>query len=243
MSRTEIVVHPSSELLAEAAAARLITTLIDLQVPGHIPAVALTGGTIGIATLTAVAASPARDAVDWSRVEIYWGDERFVPADDSDRNAGQARAALLDQLPLDPARVHPIAASDGEFGDDPDDAAAAYARLLPTSFDLVLLGTGPEGHVASVFPDSPAVHDTGAVTAVRDCPKPPPTRISLTLATIQAAREVWMLVSGAEKAEAVAAAIGGVSEVAVPAAGAVGSSITRWLLDPAAASAIGTTSG
>jgi 6-phosphogluconolactonase len=232
---TRIVVHPDPELLSEAVAARLITTLVDLQATGAVPTVALTGGTIGIASLGKVAASPARDAVDWSRVEIYWGDERFVPHDDPERNSGQARTALLDQVPLDPARVHEMAPSDGEFGSDVDSAAAAYARLIPAAFDLVILGMGPEGHVASVFPDSPAVHSTDPVVAVRDCPKPPPTRISLTLPTIRTAAQVWFICSGSEKAEAVGRAVGGHPEVEVPAAGAIGREATWWLLDRDAA--------
>jgi 6-phosphogluconolactonase len=238
MSRTEIVVHSSAELLAAAAAARLVTRLIDRQAAGDIPAVALTGGGTGIAVLEQLAASPARDAVDWSRVEIYWGDERFVPAADPERNAGQAWTALLDRLPLDPDRVHEMAASDGEFGDDMDAAAAAYAGVLPESFDVVLLGMGPEGHVASVFPDSPAVRDNRPVVAVRDCPKPPPNRISLTLQTIRTADEVWMLVAGDGKAHAVERAVGGAPESDLPAAGALGMSVTRWLLDPGAASGL-----
>lgn len=238
MSRTEIVVHSSAELLAAAAAARLVTRLIDRQAAGDIPAVALTGGGTGIAVLEQLAASPARDAVDWSRVEIYWGDERFVPAADPERNAGQAWTALLDRLPLDPGRVHEMAASDGEFGDDMDAAAAAYAGGLPESFDVVLLGMGPEGHVASVFPDSPAVRDNRPVVAVRDCPKPPPNRISLTLPTIRTADEVWMLVAGDGKADAVERAVGGAPESDLPAAGALGMSVTRWLLDPGAASGL-----
>ncbi|MDQ2848173.1 MAG: 6-phosphogluconolactonase [Actinomycetota bacterium] len=233
---TEIVVHPNADLLAAAAAARLIGKLVDVQAVGRIPAVALTGGGAGIATLAQLNVSAARDAVDWSRVEIYWGDERFVPAADPDRNAGQARTALLDHVPLDPARVHEMAASDGEFGDDVDAAAAAYVATLPAALDLVLLGMGPEGHAASVFPHSPALTDNRPVVAVRDCPKPPPTRISLTLPTIRTADEVWMLVGGAEKSEAVASALAGAAEEDVPVAGATGRSVTRWLLDPGSAS-------
>ena len=102
-------------------------------------------------------ASPARDAIDWRRVEIFWGDERFVPAADAERNEKQAREALLDHLTLDPARVHAMAASDGEFGDDVDAAAAAYGDILDgrDGLDLVMLGMGDEGHVASIFPESP----------------------------------------------------------------------------------------
>ena len=156
--------------------------------PGGFPAIALTGGGVGTKVLVDLNASPARDAVDWRRVEIFWGDERFVPADDPDRNEKQARDALLDHVPVDPARVHAMAPSDGEFGDDVDAAAAAYAALIDArdGLDVVMLGMGGEGHVASIFPESPAVYDTRPVVAVRNCPKPPPTRVSLTLPTIRA---------------------------------------------------------
>lgn len=235
---TEIVMHSTADMLAATTAARLVTRLIDLQSAGRIPTVALTGGGVGIGTLAQVASSPARDAVDWRRVEIYWGDERFVPGDDPERNEKQARQALLDHVDVDPSRVHPMAPSDGEFGGDVDAAADAYAALLARHdrLDLVLLGMGPEGHVASVFPESPAVYDDRRVVAVRNCPKPPPTRISLTLPTIRSATEVWLLVGGEAKAGAVAMALGGAGEVALPAAGATGTARTLWLLDRAAAS-------
>jgi 6-phosphogluconolactonase len=232
-----IVVHHDAQRLAAAAAARLITRLIDLQADGLIPAVALTGGGVGTATLRAISESPARDAVDWRAVEIFWGDERFVPADSDERNEKQARAALLDHLDLNPDLVHPIAASDGAFGDDVDAAAAAYAELMGgrAPLDIVLLGMGGEGHVASIFPHSPALGATGAAVAVRNCPKPPPTRVSLTLGTIRSAAEVWLLVSGEVKADAVGQALGGATAEDVPAAGAVGEVATLWLLDRAAA--------
>lgn len=237
-----VVVHPDAEVLVAAAAARVLTALADVQADGHVPAIALTGGGVGIGTLAAIATSPARDSVDWSRVEIYWGDERFVPGDSDDRNEKQAREALLDRLDLDPARVHPMAASDGAFGADVDAAAAAYAAALAerrAPLDLVLLGMGPEGHVASVFPHSDAVGSSAPVVAVRNCPKPPPTRVSLTLPTIRTAAEVWLLVAGEGKADAVAAALGGADEVDVPSAGATGRVRTLWLLDRAAASGLG----
>ena len=237
MSTPEVVVHRNADLLAAAAAARLVTRLVDAQADGRIPSVVLTGGGTGIGVLTAIRDSPARDAVDWRRVEIFWGDERFVAADDDERNEKQARAALLDGVPLDPARVHAMAPSDGEFGADVDSAAAAYADLLGdrSGFDVLLLGMGPEGHVASVFPESPAVHDDRSVVAVRNCPKPPPTRISLTLPTIRTATEVWIMTTGGEKAAAVAMALGGAGEVAVPAAGATGRARTLFLLDQGSA--------
>ena len=234
----QVVIHSSAEMLAATTAARLVTRLVDLQSAGRVPAIALTGGGAGTSTLQHLAGSPAVDAVDWRRVEFFWGDERFVPAADVQRNEKQARDALLDQIDVDPARVHAMAASDGEFGDDVDAAAEAYAALLEgrDGFDVVMLGLGGEGHVASIFPESPAVYDDRAVVAVRNCPKPPPTRISLTLPTIRTATEVWIITEGAAKAGAVALALGGAGEVAVPAAGAVGRSRTLWLLDREAAS-------
>ena len=234
----ELVVHKNLDLLAAATAARLVTKLVDGQSAGRIPSIALTGGGTGIAVLSALYNSPSRDAVDWHRVEIFWGDERFVPADSDDRNEKQARAALLDRLPVDPARVHAMAPSDGEFGGDVDAAADAYAEIVDRieGFDVVMLGVGPEGHVASIFPESPAVYDDRTVIAVRNCPKPPPTRISLTLPTIRTANEVWLMTAGKEKAGAIAMAFGGAGEVALPAAGAVGTARTLFLLDQAAAS-------
>ena len=134
-----------------------------------------------------------------------------------------------------------MAASDGEFGADVDAAAAAYAVVVgeQPSFDVVMLGIGPEGHVASIFPDSPAVHDDRTVVAVRDCPKPPPTRISLTLPTIRTAAQVWIVTAGEGKAQAVAEALAGAGEVSLPAAGAVGTERTLYLLDQAAAGELG----
>jgi 6-phosphogluconolactonase len=101
-----------------------------------------------------------------------------------------------------------------------------------------MLGIGPEGHVASIFPDSPAAHAGGTVVAVRDSPKPPPTRISLTFGALQAAREVWILASGAEKSDAVAVALSGAGPVQLPAVGARGRQRTLFLLDSAAAAKV-----
>lgn len=241
MSDPETVIYGGQELLAAATAARLVTSIVDTQAVRGTASVVLTGGRTGTAVLEQLRAAPARDAVDWSRVDFYWGDERFLPSGHPDRNETQARVALLDHVPVAPERVHAMAPSDGEFGDDPEAAAAAYAELLASaaadgypapSFDVCLLGVGEEGHTASIFPDSPAVHETRrSVVAVRDCPKPPPIRVSLTLPTIRHSAEVWLMTTGEAKAEAVAAALGGAGEVALPAAGARGRRRTLWLLD------------
>ena len=245
MSGLTVVVHKDAALLAEAVAARLLTRLVDAQAQRGRASVVLTGGSVGIASLEAVRRAPARAAVDWSRVDVWWGDERFVAADSDERNELQARRALLDHVPLDPARVHPMGALDGPDGEDVDAAARRYADELLTAaaddhdvplFDVLLLGMGGEGHIASIFPESPAAHEERTAFGVHGCPKPPPTRVSLGFRAIQEAREVWVVAAGAEKATAAAMALGGAGQVQVPAAGARGRSQTLWLLDEAAAS-------
>jgi 6-phosphogluconolactonase len=242
----EVIVHRDPMLLARAVAARMITRLVDVQAARGTASVVLTGGGIGIATLEAVRESPAVNAVEWDRLDVWWGDERFVPDNDDERNEKQARQALLDHVPVDPARIFPMGPSDGP-DPEPEGAAERYAELLRQhatpedhgpvpSFDVLLLGIGPEGHTASIFPESPAVYDTRPVIAVHGCPKPPPTRVSLSLPTIRAAREVWVIVAGEDKAEAAQMSLSGAGEVQMPAAGAIGKSRTLWLLDDAAAS-------
>jgi 6-phosphogluconolactonase len=248
-SAPAVVVHRDGDLLADAVAARLVTRLVDAQAATGTASVVLTGGGIGTAVLAHLAASPARDAVDWDRLDIWWGDERFLPSGDPERNETGARAALLDHVDLDPARVHPMPPSDGPDGPDPEAAARRYAEWLAAatrpedhgdvpSFDVLLLGVGPDGHIASLFPDHPAVHDERPVVAVRGSPKPPPVRLTLTFPAINTARDVWFVVSGDDKAAAVRLALSGAGPLAVPAAGAHGRSRTLWLLDAAAAADI-----
>ncbi|SFC81325.1 6-phosphogluconolactonase [Streptomyces aidingensis] len=244
----QLVVHRDAPLMAQAAAARLITRVVDAQAARGAASVVLTGGRNGTALLAALAGSPARDAVDWSRLDLWWGDERFLPAGDPGRNDTQARAALLDRVGPDPARVHPMPApGGGPWGDDADAAAGAYAAELAAAcaseehgpvptFDVLLLGVGPDAHVASLFPEHPGVRERQrTVVGVHGSPKPPPTRISLTLPAVRAAREVWLLAAGADKAKAVALALSGAGELQAPAAGAYGRRRTLWLLDRPAA--------
>jgi 6-phosphogluconolactonase len=250
MTTPQVVVYPNAELLAAATAARLVTRLVDAQAAKGSASLVLTGGGTGTAILEHLRAAPARDAIDWSRVDLYWSDERFLPSGDPERNETQARAALLDHVPVAPERVHPMAASDGPFGNDPEAAADAYAELLAAAarpedhgpvptFDVLLLGVGGEGHVSSIFPASPAVYETErTVVAVHGCPKPPPIRITFTLPAIRRAAEVWLTTTGPTKAAAVAMAVGGAGEIQVPAAGARGQRRTLWLLDKPAATKV-----
>ena len=247
MPTPDIAVHANPDVLGAAVAARLVTKLVDLQAGGNTPKIVLTGGGTGIAVLEQLRASVARDAVDWGKVEFYWGDERFLPPGDPERNETQARDALLDHVPVDQAKVFAMGADTGTGPAGAEAAAEAYAEVLRQAarpedhgpvpmFDVLMLGMGGEGHTASVFPHSPAVYETErTVVAVHGCPKPPPTRVSLTLPAIRRAAEVWIMTTGEEKAAAVAMALGGAGEVAIPVAGAQGRRRTRWLLDRSAA--------
>ena len=207
MSPPEVIVHHDAGLLAKAVAARLVTKLVDVQAAAGRASLVLTGGGIGTAVLAELAAAPARDAVDWRHLDIWWGDERFLPGGDQERNEAGAEQALLRHLDMAPGRVHRMPGTDGPDGPDPEAAAARYAVELRDAarpedhgpvpgFDVLLLGIGPEGHVASLFPGMPALYADRSVVAVRGAPKPPPTRLTLTLPSVCSAREVWVLAAG-----------------------------------------------
>jgi 6-phosphogluconolactonase len=241
MSETLVLVAPDPGVLASSVVARLVTKIIDAQALRGSAHVVLTGGRIAARVLQTVRELPAAEMIDWSRVDLWWGDERYLPAGDPDRNDTQARAALLDALPLEAGRVHAMPATDDPEGDDPQAAAARYAAELAAAarpgqtlphFDVLMLGVGEDGHVASIFPGHPSFDETGVTAAVHDSPKPPPTRITLTLPTIRTAEEVWLIAAGPDKTDSVAAAIGGAE---LPAAAATGTAKTIWLLDAEAA--------
>ncbi|WP_328355537.1 6-phosphogluconolactonase [Mycobacterium sp. NBC_00419] len=236
--------YPDTDALVAAAGDRLVGAITGAIAARGRALIVLTGGGTGIGLLKHVGAHD--DDVDWSKVHLFWGDERYVPAADDERNDKQAREALLDHIAIPEANIHPMASSDGEFGDDLDAAAADYATVLAEIaepgepapvFDVHLLGMGGEGHVNSLFPHSAAtLETTRLVVGVEDSPKPPPRRITLTLPAVQRSREVWLVVSGEAKADAVAEAICGAQPADIPAAGAVGRDATVWLLDTTAAS-------
>lgn len=248
MTAPLVVVHPDAETLATATAARLLLRLMEAQ-SVHSPVhVALTGGSMGARVLAAAACSPIRDAVDWSVVHVWWGDERFLPPGDPERNETQAREALLDALPLPVENVH-AAPPPGPGISTPEESAVAYAAELARyasqgddagaavpAFDVLLLGVGPDGHVASLFPGSDALDVVDRATVgVSDSPKPPPQRVSLTLPAIETAQEVWLVVAGPDKAPAVRRALEGAGPAEIPAAAVRGRRRTLWLLDVEAA--------
>jgi 6-phosphogluconolactonase len=243
-------VHRDADLLAQAVAARLVTRLVDACAAADSASLVLTGGGIGTRVLSELAAAPARDAIDWRRVDIWWGDERFLPAGDPERNETAARAALLDHIDTSPDRIHPMPPSDGPDGDNPEAAAERYAGWLRAaarpedhgdvpSFDVLMLGIGPDAHVASMFPGQPALYEEKrTVVAVHGAPKPPPTRLTLTRPAINAARDAWIIASGSDKAAAVRLALSEAGPIQVPAASVRGRQQTLFLLDRAAAAEV-----
>ena len=210
----EFVVFETPEDVAESAAAEIASALAE-----GARTLVLAGGTTPKRCYELLTHSE----VTWGRVTILFGDERCVPPDHPDSNYRMAREALLDRVA--PGSVHRIA---GELG--PDEAAELYSRVIAplAPLDVVLLGAGEDGHTASLFPGHPEVSAQGWAVGVRNAPKPPPDRVSLTLPALQGARKVLILAAGAGKAEAVALAKRGV----VPSGMIAGA---RWLIDRAAA--------
>ncbi len=239
MTDPELVQHENPDALADDVAERLLIVLADAQSAGRTPHVALTGGSIADKIHAAIARVSAYSRVDWRNVALWWGDERFVAPDDPDRNALQAREAMLDALDLDPANVHEMPST--ATAASPDEGAEAYAEELRVhgadQFDVVLLGLGGDGHVASLFPGFAQLDvDDRIAVGVTGSPKPPPERISLTYPALNRTREIWFVVAGEEKAEAVARSIHGADRHEVPATGAHGQERTIWFVDDAAAS-------
>ena len=236
-----VEVHESRSDLATSVAGAFLRLLTVLQASGDVPSIALTGGTIADEIHREIVRLAPGTEVDWSRVEFFWGDERFVAPDSDDRNSRAVRADFLDLVGVDPARVHEMPST--ADAPDVDAAAMSYAdevRAVGSGrFALVMLGVGPDGHVASLFPGFPQL-DVGdrIAVGVTGSPKPPPERVSLTFAALNRADEVWFVVSGSGKAAAVAAALGGADVHEIPAAGVTGREETTWFLDREAASAL-----
>ena len=241
-----VLVHPDKSSLAGSVAARFITKIIDVIEEQEFAHVCLTGGTMGAAVLAAINSSPARDSVDWSRITFWWGDERYLPRGDAERNETQSRQALLDHLPIDESQIKSFPAP-GEHADI-EEAARAFESVLAEAapegrryprFDVTFLGVGPDGHIASLFPDHVSVHETDRVVlAERDSPKPPAERLTLTLPVINASDRIWLVLAGAGKAGALGLTLAGASINDVPAAGAEGRKRTVFFVDQDAAAEV-----
>lgn len=236
-----VFVYPDHQAVADAAGARLGLLLSDTVATQGRADVVLTGGTVGIELLRSLAASALSGLIDWTSVHVWWGDERFVPAHDADRNSLQAADALLRHVPLPEENIHRMG-STGVYS-TAEDAAAAYSREMADygnpAWDVALFGLGPDGHVASLFPGHDSFLDgrNGAdVRAVHNSPKPPPTRVSLSLPAINRAKRVWVVATGYAKADVVARCIAGDPDL--PGAAVHGIQETLWLIDAEASTKV-----
>lgn len=196
----------------------------------------LTGGTIGIAVLSGIPIA----TVDWSHVHIWWGDERFVGHDSPERNCVQAHEAFVALVEARGAHVHAMPSTDDSLSLAA--AAKAYAGELELfhsagsaspAFDITLLGMGPDAHVASLFPAHPDAQQNGVTCAVRNSPKPPPERISLTYQAINQSRQVWLLVKDPGKHDALTEVLATQNDFAVPASAVHGTERTIVWTDDA----------
>lgn len=257
MHERTLIVYPNPSLLAQAVAARTLLTMNEvLGTPGRDRIdIAVTGGTDGTAILEAMASSALLGIVDWSRVHVWWGDERFVQPDSDERNDRVARAALFDKLiaegrmadaqihamPADDrsadARTHATAHDDGEALER---AAARYQQELlhelgeAAAMDLMMFGVGPDGHFASLFPGRPQLGldgDDVLVTGVQDSPKPPPLRLTMTVPMIARSARVWMCGSRPGKAEAMARTFLQRRDTAFPGSFADATQEVLWICD------------
>jgi len=237
---------PCADDLAADVAARILTTIAEIQAEGRPASLVLTGGRIAERILDRLACGA--DRIDWHAVDLWWGDERYLPAGDPQRNDHAADRLLLDQVDIPTGRVHRIAGPDtSESAEESADTyraeIAEYALRTGQSglprFDIELLSIGPDGHVASLFPQAPALEATDPVVGVHGSPKPPPTRITMTYPLLNSASQAWLLASGPEKAHAVALMTNSeAGPLQIPAAGIRAVNRTLLLLDEDAASQI-----
>jgi len=206
-SRTEIVIKAAPEGVADEGARRFERLAQAATAKQGAFSVALSGGNTPRQLYETLVTSSHRDKVDWNKVHFFWGDERFVPPDDSESNFQMAQATLLSQLDVPPRNIHCVPT----VGITPEKAAEQYSQTITSffgaflpRFDLILLGLGPDGHTVSLIPEHPCNVDadsgTGPVVVVKDSPKPPPIRLTLTLKSINHAANIIFLVTGNDKA-------------------------------------------
>lgn len=230
---TRVVRLCDADDVSTTVAGLLLERLLELQASQPIVHVCLTGGDTANAMYEKFAELADGSELDASKLQLWWGDERFVPATDPARNSLQAITRLARTISIKSADTHMMAAADGRK--DPHESAAEYeAELGSTTFDITLLGIGKDGHVASLFPNHPSSEPTSrAVIGVTDSPKEPSERISLTAGSLNRSHEVWYLATGTGKAHAVSATLEG--DPLLPGSQIKGDVATVWFLDQAAA--------
>ena len=215
-----------SSQLANVAAQRIAAALVTSIATDGQASLALAGGTTPRAAYEELAKI---SGIDWTRVSVYFGDERAVPPTHADSNFRMAEAALFSRVALPADNIHRVQA---ELSDQ-DAAARAYEALLPERFSVMVLGIGEDGHTASLFPGSPALKERSRRFLPVIGPKPPPERLSVTPPVIEAARQIIVLATGSGKAEAVARALNGPIDIEHTPSGLARNGL--WLLDAAAA--------
>ena len=240
----EILVAPDLRELSREAAARFRRVAADRVAAAGRFSVALSGGSTPRALYRLLGEPPFREAIDWPRVHLFWGDERFVPPDHADSNYRLAREAFISRVPIPSGNVHPMPTEAA----DPNAAAAQYEETLRRflavpegewpRFDLILLGLGADGHTASLFPGSPLLDEHRRLVAAAHVPKLDAWRLTLTPPALRGARHVVFLVSGSDKASVLREVVEGPydphrlpAQLVQPEKGDL-----TWLVDEAAAS-------
>jgi 6-phosphogluconolactonase len=239
VSEKRAVVAGSRAELAELVADKFVVRVRKCVKRQGVAHVVLTGGSVARDVHRAIASHPDRGSVDWSAVHFWWGDERYLPAGDSERNEQQATQDMLEALGVPPDRIHRMPSYRPDA--TTEDAAATYAAELSAhasensswpTFDIAFAGVGPDGHVLSVFPGLPQTSiSSETVVGVDDSPKPPPHRMTMSLPLLNRAKRVWMVASGSDKAAAIGLALAGAHVSEVPAAGLSGTQSTKVFID------------
>ena len=206
--RMNTKVFPDLDSLSRAAMDETLAIIRDAVAQRGRFAIALSGGHTPAKMYELWAAAPYRDQTPWDRVHLFWGDERYVAQDDPLSNFRMTRETLISRVPIPTANVHPVPTLPGP----PEKSAEAYELELrkffgaaPPEFDLQLLGLGPEGHVASLFPGTPALEEKQRWVMAVEAPAKPPLRLTLTPVVLNQGRNSFFLVAGNDKREIVSA--------------------------------------
>ncbi|MFZ7088702.1 6-phosphogluconolactonase [Curtobacterium sp. RRHDQ10] len=238
-----VLVHSDKQSLGASVAARFITKMIDVIDEQGQASIAISGGSVSSLVLKDIGDSAASENVDWAKVHVWWVDERWVPEGDADRNDAATQTDFFDKVSIPAENIHRMPTSDA--GLSIDEGAERYADELRAAaregafapaFDITLLGVGPDGHTASLFPEFDQLSVTDrSVVSVDNSPKPPPQRLTVTFPVINASQRVWVILSGAEKASVLGLALAGASVDEVPVGGVQGRKRTVFFVDEDAA--------
>ncbi|HZQ36271.1 MAG TPA: 6-phosphogluconolactonase [Dehalococcoidia bacterium] len=244
MSERDLRVFDTAQAMAEAGAELFVRLAGEARAAGRPFSVALSGGSTPRAMFALLASDSYRSRVDWTTIEFFWSDERAVPPNDPQSNFGMAKAALLDHVPVPAEHVHRMPAEQTPLVTVADGYAAEIRRTLGVGrartprLDLVMLGMGPDGHTASLFPETAALEDRHRLVAANHVPKLDADRLTFTPKLINAAAQVLLLVAGEDKAAALREVLEGERRPSLYPAQLVApeDGTAHWYVDRAAAS-------